>query len=214
MRTVTAYMVIDQDRFARLQRDGHLLPDPSTLTDEDYRYPYEWMGAEMERRLPAPLPGTPAWPMWAWVRFNGFDVPPPHNRQDDHLVLTLDLPVSEVLLSELGSWEHVLTNCYLEDQRIGWDKASVEWEAFYSKVDMAGLEQYMPRYPDALQRELEASWVRAFDVQDSDERVQATFFTLQMGNVRSVRKWNAPGARRKRIIEVPQQDVRFLSPTG
>lgn len=214
MRTLTAYMVIEKERFERLQRDGQLLPDPSTLTDEDYRYAYEWMSAQMERRLPAPLPGAPAWPLWAWVRFNGFDVPPPHNRQDDHLVLTLDLPASDVLLSELDSWEHALGNCFLEDQRIGWDKASAEWDDFYSKVEEAGLEQYMARYPDPLQRELEASWVLTFEVRDSDERVQATFFSLQMENVRSVRSWNAPGARRKRIIEAPQQDVRFLSPTG
>lgn len=189
-------MVMEKQRFGAFRETGLLLPDPLCISDESFRPAYEWMADRMVERLPPP-PGA-AWPLWAWAWHGGFDVSPPHERLDEHLVLEILKPTEEVLLSEFGSWHHVLNNWYLPDERSE-DMGDAEMEAFSAEIEALGLPGWSPRHPEDVQERIEQSWCRTFDVSVTDEVVQSVFFSLSMDEVVGVRAWDRSGARRRRV---------------
>jgi len=189
-------MVVERERWALLQADGFLLPDPDKIMEETFRPSYEWMAARMLERLPEPQ--GPAWPLWAWAWYDGFDVSPPHERNDQFVVLEIEKPAEEVLLSEFNSWHCALNNWYLPDERVE-DGGEAEAEAFSSEVEALGLSDWRPSFPDDIQSRIETSWSRSFDIRETDDIVQAVFFSLSLSEVIAVRPWDRPGSRRKRV---------------
>jgi hypothetical protein len=200
--------------YGLLEDQGHLFPDPSIIEREDYRKAYQWMALQMEARLRPPLPGCPAWPMWAWIKYDGFEVPAPFERRDEHVVVSMKFHPSDVLLSTLGHWEDVLNNFIVPNRLQSAVAQDDEYGAFLDKCVAAGVEDWHGPLPGALQEEAEATWSRIFDVQPDDVAVQAAFYAISAENIVEVRPWDAPRARRRRIIEVPQQDALFLSQTA
>jgi hypothetical protein len=188
-------MVVEKERFTALQADGVLLPDPMRIMEENFRPAYEWMSARMLERLPSP--STAAWPLWAWAWYDGFDVSPPHERNDEFVVLEFRKPAEEVLLSEFQSWHFALNNWYLPDERVA-DGGEAESDAFYSEIEALGLPGWQAHYPDDVQARVEESWTRTLDVRQTDDVVQAVFFSLSIDEVFAVRPWDRPGARRRR----------------
>lgn len=203
---------MERDLVARLQDQGHLFANPDFIDREAYRPAYRWMAQQMEKRLRAPLPGCPVWPMWAWIRHEGFEVPLPHERRDEFLVVSAKFQPQDILLSDHDSWHHPLNNYYLADRRAGLVASDQEFGAFYDEIEKAGCPEWMERYPDQVQARIEASWERIFDVAHDDPVVQGTYFSISVENVVSIRPWDSRNMRRKRIIEAPQQDGQFLSP--
>lgn len=200
-------MVVEKERFETMRSTGGLLPDSRRIMDESFRPAYEWMAARMTERLPPPQ--GEAWPLWAWAWYDGFDVSPPHERVDTHLVLEIAKDPREVLLSEFHSWHHALNNWYLPDERVV-DQGEAEMDAFYKDLETRGLEGWSARYPDDVQARVEESWERTFDVRDHDEVVQAVFFSLAIEEVVAVRPWDRPGARRRRVTPHIPEDVGNL----
>ncbi len=211
---VVAHMIMARNVFALFKDQGHLFPDPSLILREDMRPSYRWMARQMEERLRPLQRGCPAWPMWAWIRHDGFEVPPPIERSDEHLVVSMRFDADDILLSEMGSWEEVLNNFIVADRHQPQSWQDAEHQAFFEKCADAGCSISMNPYPRPLQREVEASWERIFDVRPADDIVQATFFSIRAEDVVEVRSWDGPTARRRRIIEDQQPDARFLSQTA
>lgn len=200
--------------FELLQNQGHLFPDPNLILREEYRASYQWMARQMEDRLRPPLPGCPAWPMWAWIRHDGFEVPPPIERSSDFVTASIRFHPGDVLISEVGSWEEIQMNFIVADRHQEMEALNAEHEAFFQKCTEAGCSIAENLYPEPLQREIELTWDRIFDVRPSDNIVQATFFSISAENVMEVRDWDAPTSRRRRIIEGQQPDAQFLSQTA
>jgi hypothetical protein len=209
-----AHMIMEKRVFGLLQSQGHLFPDSSLIVREDYRTSYQWMARQMEDRLRPPLPGCPAWPMWARIRHDGFEVPPPIERSSDHIIASIRFHSSDILLSEVGSWEEIQMNFIVADRHQDIAALNAEHEAFFQKCAVAGCSIAENPYPEPLQREIELTWDRIFDVRPSDSIVQATFFSISAENVVEVRKWDGPTSRRRRIIEGQQPDAQFLSQTA
>lgn len=197
-------MVVEKARFETMRSTGILLPDSSRISDESFRHAYEWIAARMTERLPSPA--GEAWPLWAWAWYDGFDVSPPHERVDGHVVVEIEKDPGEVLLSEFHSWHHALNNWYLPDGRVD-DQGESEMDSFYADLEARGLEGWSARYPDDVQTRVEDSWDRTFDVREDDEVVQAVFFSLSIEEVVSVRPWDKPGARRRRVRAHVPDDV-------
>jgi hypothetical protein len=189
-------MVVEKKRFAALREHGILLPDPMQIMEESFRPAYEWMASRMIERLPTP-PG-PTWPLWAWAWYDGFDVSPPPDRLDEFVVLEVRKPAEEVLLSEFHSWHFALNNWYLTDERAD-DQGDAESDAFFAELEALGLPGWQARHPDEIQARIEESWIRTLDVRQTDDVVQAVFFSLLIDEVVAVRPWDRPGARRRRV---------------
>lgn len=103
-----------------IERDGHVFaaPDFAKAWDEPADCPwgfsraYKWMAGQMSRLIGPPPPGAQL-PMWAWARPpNPTSSGAPDLRSmrgaEPAFLLELEVPDSDVLLSDHGSWHMVL----------------------------------------------------------------------------------------------------------
>ena len=108
--------------------------------------------------------------------------------------LTLEIPESDVLLSDFDLWHIVLNGGYLAT-------SEAEDEAFDSELAAAGVPLAGP-YPGPFMARVEQSWQRVFDLDrtgvdpawhgSTDERgVQATLWQVRASQVRKVERFTA-----------------------
>lgn len=154
-----------------IQREGSYRCDPALAIDgKDWPDSYDWMAGQMCARIGPPPPGV-RWPAWAWEKKPDLRKSIGRNNTDPYARLTLEVPESDVILSEFEDWHFVLMDSYL---------ALTEAES--NANENATLE------------EREASWERIFDldyVRDAwqggggreERRVQATLWELRREHV-------------------------------
>ena len=96
--------------FARPDFDLHWGQHPDA--GWGFRQAYDWMSTQMASRIGPPPPGA-IHPMWAWARPprpTGRGAPDLRSMRDDQpgVLLELEVPPTSALLSDHGSWHHVL----------------------------------------------------------------------------------------------------------
>lgn len=188
------WMLVPDVVFRTLERDGEVVTD-GRRSVRDLRPAYRWMAEQMEERIgPPPRPG--AFPLWAWAQWSG-----PHRRKPDMRCgghaptgakcfrLTLDVPQSQVLLSDFDDWHSVLNNSFC-----AWNCA--EFDSFAAKLGAAGIRWCGP-HPEPFRSLIVQSWDRIFDIDRSDadpewgtspeyQSIQATFWRLTSHQVQKV----------------------------
>jgi hypothetical protein len=132
------------------------------------------------------------YPIWAWALIDGVSKKPDlrrcefNNYVGENVVLELEIPDSDLLLSDEVSWHYVLNNWYMHDVK----DDDGEWE----KND-AWFESLPADRKESVMRE---SWERIFDSEDTDNDwifVQATFWELRLEQVKSVRLFTGRGKK-------------------
>jgi hypothetical protein len=173
----------------RLQREKTLFVDPTHPTFQEnlpfFHEAYEWMRAQMARRLPH-YEGN--YPWWAYdykldLRTYRFHTHPPNERW---VRMELEIPSEKVLLSAYGAWHYVLNRWYLPYTT---DEESYEREldAWEAETKAHGIDTYQNSvpFPEPWELRMRASWERIFDVDDLRETntIQATFERLELAEV-------------------------------
>lgn len=145
----------------------------------------------MKSRVGLPPNGV-QYPFWAWALIDGVSKKPDLRRTEfnnyfgENVVLELEIPDTDVLLSDEENWHYVLNDWYLHDVNDENDK----WE----EVD-AWFDSLPSGEQGLLKRK---SWERIFDKHDADNGwnfVQATFWELKTEQVKSVRRFNGRGKK-------------------
>jgi len=167
----------------RLERERVLYADPAQVPPE-FRHAYDWMRAQMQRRIPG-YGGR--YPWWGWHS------PRPDLRRSGHLPrgtpgvrLELWLDPAQVLLSDFDAWHAVLNQGYLA-------LSEDEDEAWYRRFEAAVPDRWAWPPPEPWHSDIFASWERIFDLEAlaaSDDwaagprYIQATFEALRLADVR------------------------------
>lgn len=138
---------------------------------------YDWYIDEMEKRITKPTDYIIELPWWAYYRLNGSsnlkleDVDHLDNPGSTMVALKLNVPDSEVLLSDLDLWHIVLNNGYIPD--------SITTDAFSNNI----LNHSSKTVDD---NAIIDSWCRIFDIGEckndsvtSCTDIQATFWVLK-----------------------------------
>lgn len=168
-----------------LQRTGIYRADEAKMEMlPDFKRAYIWMVREMEARI-GHRPDGVTWPVWAWYkhcnRIGRLDLRRQENWEYEPMVcIEVDIPDSQVLLSDFDAWHCVLNNGVCAE-------TEAEFDALYEVIDEAT--------PEEAQRMKEATWPRVFDLtQPTDvswrgtiDSIQATFWELRLEQVLSVR---------------------------
>ncbi len=155
---------------------------------------YRWMADQMRERI-CPPPGRSKYPLWAWKQWFGRDKP--DLRSSGHLPpgtkghrLEIDVPDSDVLLSDFGLWSIVLNRGFLS-------YTEKEYDAFHRQLEKAGHSGLWP-FPEPHHTRTVESWQRVFDIhrQPSDwwgagESIQATFWRLNIDQVKKAQAFTA-----------------------
>lgn len=140
--------------------------------------PYRWLMDRMREKI-GPAPAGVDYPVWAWHTWE-FErrAPDPNSaafvkRTEAKVLLTLDVPAFQAVLTDFDAWQLLLQNAYVAD-------AKTEEEYIRLEAWMEGLA------PEALARETEASWDRVFLIDPVDSEwltrgkyVQATFWEIR-----------------------------------
>ena len=182
--------------YESLLEQGTLHCDPTQegflgLDIKEFRVAYDWLVEQMRSRIGHP-PQCVTYPFWAWALIDGVSKKPDLRRMEfnnyigENVVLELEIPDSDVLLSDEENWHYVLNNSYLHD--VHGD------EETWDRVD-AWFDDLPPNEQEALKTK---SWERIFDGTDADNDwkfVQATFWELKTEQIKGVRKFTGRGRK-------------------
>lgn len=154
---------------------------PDTL-----KYAYEWLMGQMEEKIGA-APAEVKYPIWAWHTWN-FErkCPDPDSaaflkRDTEKVLLTLDIPENELVLSDYDAWQGVMLDSYVPNVRT---------EEEYTQIDewLDGLSE------DRLREEIHRSWENIFLIDRVESEflvrgryIQATFWEIRKEYVREAR---------------------------
>ena len=183
----------------------HVDLDQSEHLEPSFRRAYQWLASQMKARGILPHRAETKYPVWAWHWWNGEGEPRPDLTSEEFLetaaetpsvLLTLEVPDNEVLLSDLEAWHWVLNGSYFgpEDRD----------DDFIERCHVAGAAKLEDNSltDAALQAELEETWPRIFNISGACEitghapgenSVQATFWELTPEYVLEVERFDRNG---------------------
>ncbi|WP_459934131.1 DUF3841 domain-containing protein [Fundidesulfovibrio butyratiphilus] len=111
------YHILPQSAYEVLLQRGYLIGDGRRVW-VGVRHAYDWMVAQMERRLPKRSGKAGKYPLWAWASWR-CNQSRPDLRYGGHLesgtpgmLLTIEVDSSLALLSDFTSWHICLNNRY------------------------------------------------------------------------------------------------------
>lgn len=135
-----------------------------------FRHAYEWMATQMTQRLGPPPDPTCRYPMWAWAKPNpcNSDGSPDlrsHRCDDPQVLLCLDVPAHEALLSDHGCWHHVLNAWPLSLSEEECDAAEARLTQIAGKPFSTAKRDHADFANPLLMGELCSRWPLIFDVE-------------------------------------------------
>ena len=161
--------------------EQRILVTDSAKPDSNRLKAYDWMASQLRLRVGHP-PDKIVYPIWVWRFFNGTKNPRPDLRTKCLLpkgtagvLLELDLPEEQVLLSNFDAWHAVLNNHHhsLND---------AEYEKNEALAAVKGRN-----HPDLVMLK-EASWQRIFDLSlipdPSTYAVQGVVWQVQIESIK------------------------------
>ena len=156
---------------------------------------YDWLVSQMKKRIGNPPEGV-TYPVWAWYRWSITKKRPDlrgirwywGQKGDKFYRLEIDIPDSQVLLSNYENWAGViLNNCLLSDT----EQEDKELDAIYDSLS-----------PEAKNEFRSKNWERVFDIAlfqnewtTRGDTIQATFWELRRENIRSFTPFITEGKR-------------------
>lgn len=122
------------DKGVLIAGDSHEIFEPSW--DSAYR----WIANQMKIRIVEPPEGV-KYPIWAWYQWEGKRKRPDmrsHNKVgipgEKIVLLTVDVPDEQVLLSDFDDWHFVLSGLCLEDEVSDKEYSQTEIEVSWNKI--------------------------------------------------------------------------------
>lgn len=111
-----------RNAYDKMLRTGFLRADEQYFMCKDdplFLSAYDWMAEQMTRRI-GPPPVDIKYPVWAWYRWEGKRSRPDmrkhrywcEKKNTPIVLLTLDIPASQVLLSDFDMWHCVLNHSF------------------------------------------------------------------------------------------------------
>ncbi|MBQ2615303.1 MAG: DUF3841 domain-containing protein [Synergistaceae bacterium] len=182
--------------FKLIYTRGHYRCSPKRTCMLDFaEAQYEWLVFQMKKRIGPPPEGV-NYPVWAWYRWSITKKRPDlrgirwwwGQKGDKFYRLEIDIPDSDVLLSDYEGWAGIiLNNCLLSDT----EQENNELEKFYASLNSEEQKKFLAK-----------NWERVFDITQFNNRwsrrgetVQATFWELKKEQVRSYTSFITEGKR-------------------
>lgn len=149
--TVAAWIIVEASAWTMLQQAGQITcPAIYAPRDDEFIAAYRWMKSEMAKAgLPSPSPDLTPW--WVWVqREPGHRQPYLEDLQGtaDPVVLELQLPASELVMSCFDAWHAVLNR----------------WPLYNSPEAEADIEARIRAGGPEAEPALQESWLQVFDL--------------------------------------------------
>ena len=162
--------------YEELMRDGIVYCNLESHWCRDCRIQYDWMAEQMRKRIGEPPSPEIKYPIWVWLQYNSRKDPIPpmspkdiHREEDEAVMLELEVPDDEVLLSDLDLWLLPLNSWSISGKRE--DKLLYKELEEHEKIH--GKCYQMHEYPPTIRQKIIDTWERVFDL-DIHDRYIAT----------------------------------------
>lgn len=159
IQTVAFYEELMRNGIAYCTREGYWC--------RNNRFQYDWMVDQMRKRIGESPFAEIKYPVWVWQQYNSKKDPIPPmspkeipNKENEAVMLELEVPDDMVLLSDLDLWIHPLNGweiCGKKESKL-FDKEKEAYEKEYGKC------KHLSDWPPTLQRKIVATWERVFDL--------------------------------------------------
>jgi len=167
------FSVQPKEVYEQIINTGIFVCDPTKseyFEDKNFANAYEWLVEKMNEKIGNP--SNVKLPVWAWYKINGENKLPYFNdtliNYEDQYLLEIEIPDSQVVLTDYNLWHMPLNNCYanIEEDDDKWEEKE-KWYASLSSDDKEKIKR--------------KSWNCAFDTNGS--YIQATFWELKKENI-------------------------------
>lgn len=164
---------------------------------------YRWLLAYLPDKPTHVAESQNTMPIWAWYQCHSVDKKKPDLRHSGYLtkgteaiLLEIEKPEEQVLLSDYQLWHHVLNGWYLPSSMA--DAECFEKELANQAIDI--YKEELANLPKPIKQKITASWQRIFnldwyeqDITDpiNQKSIQATFWSLHRDEVVSVKEFVA-----------------------
>lgn len=183
--------------YQQVRENGVFHCDPEQCAMPEFEDSYRWIADQMRKRIGPPPDGV-EFPVWAWHTRNWRRARPdlrtarwdcgPGNQ--DYTCITMDVPDSDVLLSDFDSWHMVLNKSPIAE-------SEQEFDQLYEEIDAMSKQDRMAF--------LSSNWERVFDIgkvsdhwMDRGRWIQATLWELRAEYIKDVRFFRTCCAKRAR----------------
>ena len=158
------YTVQHEDVWHKLKNKGVYYTEDNFICDESFSSSYKWLNDQAKRKIKK-------WdtdrPVWLWLkkpdlRSYRFNKDPDKPKVQNCVLIELEIPAEQVLISEFGLWHCVLNNCYMaysdkedlfiEKRFIKMTKAQTKkaiqdsWKRCIVEADLKLSEKFDPSY--------------------------------------------------------------------
>lgn len=147
-----------------LLKNGVVYCDRESWLCQEYRDMYDWMANEMRKRIGNPPNPEVHYPLWAWYQYTSRKKPKPpvspsmlDSDQEEGVILEIEIPDNEVLLSDFELWHVPLNGHPISDD----EKLMLRFEAFRATC---GGSCDFGDYPGELQHDIMVTWSVIFDL--------------------------------------------------
>ena len=157
--------------YDEMLQTGVLRANSEYIFDELFRDSYEWMAEQMKKRIGNPPDGVEL-PVWAWYQWEGIRKRPDmrsHGRSSEKgvpiVLLTVDVPDEQVLLSDFDYWHVVLCHGelifpYDENAVYSEEERCKSWENIFDyECTFDDEERTIGLSTQATMWEIKAEWV-------------------------------------------------------
>ena len=163
IQTVAFYEELMRNGIAYCTRESHWC--------RDNQVQYDWMADQMHKRIGEPPFPEIKYPVWVWQQYNSRKDPIPpmspkdiHPEENEAVMLELEAPDNEVLLSDLDLWILPLNSWSISGKRE--DKLLYKELGEYEKTH--GKCYQIHEYPPTIRQKIIDSWERVFDLDSFD----------------------------------------------
>lgn len=183
------YTIQSPELFDTLLTEGFVCCNRVSDMAKDWSEAYQWMADQLTERV-GPAPSDTTLPLWAWYQYKSKKRPMPI--LDPHclgtgvtrgVLMEIDVPDAEVLLSDFSLWHYVLNKWALCSK-----KDPLQKEIDRIEKD-AGEYKYYDDWPSDVKQEARYRWLRIFDLNHRDpcyqsrakrnRAIQAVFWSLK-----------------------------------
>lgn len=182
--------------YENLQKNGIAYCDRESWFCQEYRAMYDWMADQMREYIGNPPNPEMRYPLWAWYQYISRKKPKPPvspnmlaSNQKEGVMLEIEIPDDEVLLSDFGLW-HVPLNGY----PISDDKRLLKRLKVFRELNGGSCD--FEDYPEVFQHDIMVTWSAIFDLRTKlgkcvakamwNRSIQACFWELKLEQIVNV----------------------------
>lgn len=190
------YTVQHHKVWETLEKEGVYFTDEKFICDESFNKSYEWLNQMAQKHNPH---WTGLRPVWCWVkrpdlRAYRFISDPDRPKKEKYVLLTLEIPDTQVLVSHFGLWHNVLNGFPVTFNEQEWN----DWESKMETYELSHFPYDSQDLPENLRQEIYQSWERILKLNENSFKDFEETYTGEKDDLQAI----TPCLKKEQVVKV------------